>query len=123
MTTTAPNPGRIGLADDLASRAAALTVGALLRVQASQRPQSLAIVEGERQWTYAQFNLRVNRMAHVLSALGIGRGERVAILSENRAEYLELTFAAAKLGAILCARKSRLIVWLEKLEQHRFDRP
>lgn len=108
MTKTAPKPGRIGLVNHLASRAAALTVGVLLRVQAIQRPQSVAIVEGERQWTYAQFNLRVNRLAHVLSALGIRRGERVAILSENRAEYLELTFAAAKLGAILCALNWRL---------------
>jgi len=38
----------------------------------------------------------------------ITRGDRVAILSENRAEYLELMFAAGKLGVIVCALNWRL---------------
>ena len=37
-----------------------------------------------------------------------GRGVRVAILAENRLEYIEAAFAAAKLGAILCALNWRL---------------
>jgi len=58
--------------------------------------------------TYGEFNTRVNRLAHALAALGLQRGDRVAILSENRCEYLELAFAGAKLGLILCALNWRL---------------
>ena len=100
--------GRQGLAGGLASQAAALTVGELLQMQAELHPGGVAIVEGERKLTYAAFNERVNRLAHCLSAQGIGRGERVAVLSENRTAYLELVFACAKLGAILCALNWRL---------------
>ena len=40
--------------------------------------------------------------------MGIGLGDRIAILSENRAEYIESTYAAAKLGVILAALNWRL---------------
>src|SRR2546427_5414179 len=41
-----------------------------------------------------------NRLAHALRALGVGRGDRVATLAENRVEYPAIYFALAKLGAI-----------------------
>ena len=87
----------------------ALTIGDLLCVHAKLRPQSIAIVDGDRELSYALFNERVNRLANVLAGLGICHGDRVAILSENRAEYLELAFAAAKLGIIFCALNWRLV--------------
>ncbi|MBI3993528.1 MAG: AMP-binding protein, partial [Candidatus Lambdaproteobacteria bacterium] len=104
----AAQPGRIGLADDLAMQAGSLTVGHLLVQQVRMKPAAIAVVDGERRYTFAEFNARVNRLAHVLTALGITRGERVAIFSENRSEYLETAFAAAKLGVILCALNWRL---------------
>lgn len=58
--------------------------------------------------SFAAFNARVNRLASVLRGAGVERGARVAILSENRAEYVELEFACAKLGAITCALNWRL---------------
>jgi fatty-acyl-CoA synthase len=84
------------------------TVGGLLREQARIRGDEPAVEDARVKWTYRQFNRRVNRLAHALAAHGIGRGDRVAILSENRAEYLELEFAAAKLGAIVAALNWRL---------------
>ncbi|NKB55150.1 MAG: AMP-binding protein [Alphaproteobacteria bacterium] len=89
-------------------QSALLTVGDLLLEQARHRPQAIAIEDGVRQWTFAQFNARVNRLANSLSQVGIERGDRIAVLSENRVEYLEVTFAAAKLGAIFCALNWRL---------------
>ena len=92
----------------LIGMAASLTVGEMLTVQAARTPAAVA-VEGEGQaLTYAQFNARVNRLAHVLTSLGVRHGERVAILSENRSEFLEAAFACAKLGSILCALNWRL---------------
>jgi fatty-acyl-CoA synthase len=97
-----------GIDAALATEAAGLTIGALLRGRVRLHPDRLAVVDGAREFTYAAFNARVNRLAAVLRALEIGRGDRVAILSENRAEYLELIFAAGKLGAIVCALNWRL---------------
>ena len=104
----AAQPGRIGLADDLALQAGSLTVGHLLLQQVRTKPDDAAVVDGERRYTFAGFNARVNRLAHALTGLGITRGERIAIFSENCSEYLETTFAAAKLGVILCALNWRL---------------
>ncbi len=100
--------GGHGIDLGLASRSAVLTIGALLGQRARLHPGRLAVVDGERRLTFGAFNRRVNRLAHALRDKGIGRGDRVAILSENRAEYLELLFAAGKLGAIVCALNWRL---------------
>lgn len=91
-----------------ARRAAGLTIGDMLRSRTRQHPDRIAIIDGPRQFTYATFNARVNQLSVVLRGLDIVRGDRVAILSENRAEYLELMFAAGKIGAVVCALNWRL---------------
>lgn len=68
----------------------------------------MAVEDARVSWTYAAFNSRVNRLAHALGGRGVKRGDRVAILSENRTEYVELEFACAKLGAIVAALNWRL---------------
>src|SRR5688572_21771727 len=62
------------------------------------KPDSIAVEQGARQLSYGELDLRVNRLANGLLARGVKTGDRVAILSENRFEYLELKLAAAKLG-------------------------
>ncbi len=89
-------------------RAAQLTVGDLLRAQAARTPDAPAVSEGDRTLSYAAFNARVNRLAHALGARGVERGTRVAMLAENRIEYVELELACAKIGAIACALNWRL---------------
>ena len=84
------------------------TVGGLLRQQARIRPDSVAVEDARVSWTYAALDRRVNRLAHALAARGAGRGDRVAVLSENRAEYVEAEFACAKLGATAAALNWRL---------------
>ncbi len=100
--------GRDGLNDTFAFQAAGMTVGEMLRLQARTRPDHPAVVDGARRLSFAQFNTRVNRLAHVLLELDIGRGDRVAILAENRLEYLELLCAVGKIGAIVAALNWRL---------------
>lgn len=51
--------------------------------------------------TYAALDERAARAASLLGALGIGEGDRVAILCRNRIEFFELLFACAKTGCIL----------------------
>ena len=93
---------------DLIGQAAGLTVGAMLLHQARLRPDHPAVEDGVRRLNFARFNARVNRLANHLLDLDVRRGDRVAILAENRLEYLELLFAAAKIGAVVAALNWRL---------------
>jgi fatty-acyl-CoA synthase len=61
--------------------------------------------------SYAAFNARIEQTARALkSELGVGRGDRVAILSLNRPDYLVLLYACARLGAMLVPLNWRLAV-------------
>jgi fatty-acyl-CoA synthase len=60
---------------------------------------------------YSAFNVRIEQTARALkSELGVGRGDRVAILSLNRPDYLVLLYACARLGAMLVPLNWRLAV-------------
>jgi acyl-CoA synthetase (AMP-forming)/AMP-acid ligase II len=106
--STEPSTQDLSVADACVRRAGALTVGDLLRVQARRTPNAPAVTEDDRTLSYETFNIRVNRAANALRTLGVSRGACVAILSENRTEYVELEFACAKIGAIACALNWRL---------------
>ncbi|MBX3188929.1 MAG: AMP-binding protein [Labilithrix sp.] len=92
------------------TRAAASTVASLFSVRARVHPERVAIEDGARavSYTYGELASRTRRLAGALAARGVGRGARVAILSENRAEYLEVFLAAARLGAIVACQSWRL---------------
>ncbi|MBN8977532.1 MAG: AMP-binding protein [Rhizobiales bacterium] len=61
--------------------------------------------------SYAQFDARIAQTARALkSEYGIARGDRVAILSLNRPDYLVLLYACARLGAMLVPMNFRLAV-------------
>ncbi|MDB5971918.1 MAG: long-chain-acyl-CoA synthetase [Hydrocarboniphaga sp.] len=76
------------------------SIGALIANHARLRPNALALMFEGRRWSYAEFNTQANRVASVLRAQGIGPGDAVAILMENRAEVLICVAAVLKLGAI-----------------------
>ncbi len=88
--------------------ASRLSVAELLAKRARSQPDAIALTDGVVQYRYAQLHARVERLARALRALGVRRGERVAILSENRIEYVELELAAAMLGAIVACLNWRL---------------
>jgi len=50
--------------------------------------------------SFAELQSRVNQMALGLQELGVGKGDRVAILSENRSEWVRTDLATLSLGAI-----------------------
>jgi len=58
-------------------------------------------IESGRRRTYAQVEDRANRFAETLVRLGIGRGDRIAILCHNSATFFEILFGCAKAGVIL----------------------
>lgn len=71
-------------------------------------PRRLAVADGDHRFTYREIAARVRGLAADLRRRGIGRGDRVALLSFNRVEYLEVLFALARLGAIMVPMNWRL---------------
>ncbi|HEX3311562.1 MAG TPA: AMP-binding protein, partial [Streptosporangiaceae bacterium] len=77
-----------------------INVGDSLTRTAASRPAQLAVVDGDRRLTYAEFNAYVNRLAHGLVSLGYERGAALALASGNSADFLAVYFACAKLGVV-----------------------
>ena len=75
-------------------------------------PDKVALIDyaTNTETTYAAWNERVNRTANYLRSLGIGKGDLVAVYAMNRPEYLDLFWAAPKIGAILQNLNWRLTV-------------
>lgn len=77
-----------------------LSVGAIIEQRALAHADEPALLFEDQRWTYRQFNLWVNRLAHALSKAGVERGDTVCLLMENHAAGLALVAALAKLGAV-----------------------
>src|SRR5437588_3823651 len=76
------------------------TLFELLCEQAERFPERLAVICSERQASYRELADRAGRIAAALQARGIGGGDRVGILINNRLEWLEACLGAAALGAV-----------------------
>jgi fatty-acyl-CoA synthase len=72
----------------------------LLCEQAERFPERAAVICGERRASYRDLADGASRIAAALKARGIGRGDRVGILINNRFEWLEACFGIAALGAV-----------------------
>ncbi len=77
-----------------------INVGDTLTRTAAARPRQLAVVDGDRLFSYADFNGYVNRIAHGLAGLGYQRGSALALAAGNSAEFLAVYYACAKLGVV-----------------------
>lgn len=75
-------------------------VGETLRWRARERPDKLFWWVGDDRATYAEADVRSDRVAAGLAEHGVRQGDRVAVLATNRWEYVEVILALAKLGAI-----------------------
>lgn len=72
---------------------------------ARTRPSSIALVDigadgCERTLTYGELDERCNRVAHYLQSLGMQAGDRVFVLTGNRAEFVEIVFGAMRAGVV-----------------------
>jgi len=74
-----------------------------------------AVVFGEKRWSFQEINERANALAHGLLELGLRKGDRVATLSRNCPQHIEILFAKMKMGAVDVGLNSRLsaeeLVW------------
>ncbi len=80
-----------------------LTIGALLDETADRlgaRPACVFVAQGIR-WTWDELRREADTLAAALLSLGLQRGDRVGIWSPNRAEWVLVQFATARIGVIL----------------------
>src|SRR5947209_4125514 len=75
---------------------------------ASAYRDCVAVVDGDRRFTYGEFQARVHSLAGALQRLGVGPGDRVAVLAPNGAMALEAHFGPLLIGAILVMLNTRL---------------
>ena len=76
-------------------------------------PDKIAAVDlaSNRRLSYAQFDARISRLAtHLRDALGVKRGDRVAVLALNTSDTLEVQFACGRLGAVFLPLNTRLTI-------------
>jgi len=85
-----------------------LNIGAFLAKRAELTPDRIGIVYEDARLTFRQMNERACRTASALTQLGVGMGDRVAILAQNCIEYYDAYFGNAKIGAITVPLNWRL---------------
>ena len=79
-----------------------------LRRAAYVYPEKIAVVDGERRYSYAELAERSWRLANALRSAGLRKGDRVATLLFNSAPMLEAHFGVPAAGGILVAINNRL---------------
>lgn len=80
----------------------------LLKACATQYAGREATVDGSQRLNYAEFDRRVERLAHWLFGKGIAPGDRVGILLTDGAPYLTILMACGRIGAIAVLLNWRL---------------
>lgn len=76
------------------------TFPAFLRERAAERPDAVAIVDGERRWTYAELHRRAEAHAAGFLGLGLVPGDRVVVQLGNIAEFFSVVFGLFRAGLI-----------------------
>lgn len=84
------------------------TFAQIIREHAQHRPEAPALSFEGTTWSFADLHRLSSRSAQALHAAGVKAGDRVALLTKNRAEFYELLFACSKIGAILVGLNWRL---------------
>ncbi|WP_018178097.1 acyl-CoA synthetase [Jongsikchunia kroppenstedtii] len=82
-----------------------LTQGLHRSVQ--QKPNEVAVIDGDREISYADLLSRVARLGAVMRGAGVESGDRIGILATNSAMYLECVLACAWIGAVLSPINNR----------------
>jgi long-chain acyl-CoA synthetase len=85
-----------------------MTLDQIIRRNAMRFPRKAALISENVVRTWNELDERVNRLANALRALGLKRGDRVAILLGNCAEYFEIYFACARAELIAVPLNYRL---------------
>ena len=66
---------------------------------AEAMPDRRAVVCEGKTRTWREFDRRINKIARTLAGMGIGKGDKIAILAANSVEYLETFMGGLRAGA------------------------
>ena len=77
-----------------------MLIGDMIRREARIRGRKLAVVDGEKEFTYQEVNQRANRLANALLKIGVVKGEKIAFMGNTSHQFMEFYFAAAKIGSV-----------------------
>ena len=78
-----------------------MLLGNLLTKNVRRHPDKHALIFGNTKYSFSQLNKRVNSLVNALSAMGVNKGDKVALLADDCPEYLEMQWAAAKSGIVI----------------------
>lgn len=84
-----------------------LTLPQALAKAARLHPMLAAYIDRGRDFTFSDVERASEGLACALLALGLSRGDRLALLADNRIEWLQLFFAAARIGVAVVALSPR----------------
>ena len=76
------------------------TLSEMLRGRVEQHPEKLALIFKEGRWSYAEFQREVDRVAYGFIRMGVKKGDRIALVLPNCAEFLFAVFAVTQIGAV-----------------------
>ena len=82
--------------------------GTFVSRHATRFPARVALVDDDHSLTYAELDDRTDRLAHAFHDLGLAFGDRVALMTDNRLECVEVMVAAAKAGLVFVPLDFRL---------------
>lgn len=85
-----------------------MNVGAFLSKAARVSPDRLAIAYGKDEFSYREFDRRVNRLANALGTMGVLTGDRISLVQRNGPQLLETLFACFKAGFAAVPINARL---------------
>lgn len=86
-----------------------LHIGEIIRLNAIKYPNKLAIKDANRSLTNKDYDTRTNKLAKGLLKRGLKKSDKIAVLSNNCAEFMEIYGAAAKAGIIIVPLNFRLL--------------
>jgi long-chain acyl-CoA synthetase len=72
----------------------------IIRTHGADRPDVVALELDGRSLTFGDLDARSSQVAQALRAAGVAAGDRVAFIDKNSAEWFEVSFGLAKLGAV-----------------------
>lgn len=87
---------------------ASLSIVDGVRGLARSQAGALAVIDGDRQLTYAELDERSSRLGNWLIDSGAKSGDRVAVLLGNRLEYCEVAAGIAKAGLVMVPLNPRM---------------
>lgn len=88
---------------------AMLSVSDIVAAHARTQPHRIGTRDSQRSLTFAEWNERASRLAQALLALGLAKGDRVAVLAYNCIEWMEIYVGLARAGLVAVPINFRLV--------------